>query len=114
MSLLYAEADPSTVCLCFRHKTNCLWGNSAPGKPPISNCPAKRSVPNDGKRTDTIGLSKKEARSPKNAAPGGAIESAGASNDCVTAGENDSPIHIDRAPNRNYESQDKRIATGSG
>ncbi len=31
MSLPYAEADPSTVCLSLRHKTNWLWGNSAPG-----------------------------------------------------------------------------------
>jgi hypothetical protein len=76
---------------------------------PASLAPTRNGADN-GKCADAIGLGKKEGRSPKNAAAAGAAESAGPSGDCIAAMENNSPVHVDRAPDRNDESQDKRIS----
>ena len=114
MSLQGAEAVPSTVCLrSHTHKTNWLWGNSSPGKPPTSN-PRQRDPAREGKRADTIGLGKIETQPPKNAAAGSAGVSAGASGDGIATGEKKSPFRNDRAANGNDERQDKRILDRPG
>ena len=53
---------------------------------------------------------RKEARSPENTAASSAAESACATDDCITAGEKHSPLHVDRAPGLNHQGQDECIS----
>ena len=113
MSLCTAEAGPSTVCLCSHThiRQTGSEGTLLRGSRLLQTA-RQRDRAREGNGDDTIGLGKIEPRSPKNAAAVSADESAGASGDCIATGENNSPIHIDRAPSLNNESQDKRINRG--
>jgi hypothetical protein len=70
----------------------------------------QRDRAGDGKGANPVNLGKKESRSREDAAAGGAAKLAGASGDCISAVEDNSPIHINRAPNRNHESQYNSIS----